>query len=242
MGFIKLTIEDGIAEVVLDRPKVNAMSRALLAELRATFLQLSGDDDVRGALLRAEGNAFSAGLDLKEVALLDPESVTDFLDLMEDAFLAPFAFPKPLAVAVHGHAIAGGMILALCGDYLSMAEGDYKIGLTELQVGVPFPRVAFEAVRNAVPPRALRKLMNEADTYRPAAIWDLGVGDAVCADPVADARAWLNKISARPLDTFMFVKAQRRKEAWERIATTTHAERRALVAAMMASRKELMAR
>ena len=242
MEHISLTIDDGIADVVMQRPKVNAMNRALLSELRDAFLQINGDGDVKGALIRAEGKAFSAGLDLVEVAGLDPESASDFLDLMEEAFRLPFIFPKPLAVATHGHAIAGGMVLSLTADFWALKEGDYKVGLTELQVGVPFPRTAFEIVRNGLPPRAFRKLVNEADTHPPQEIWDMGVADALVADPVEACRAWLGKITSRPLDTFVFVKAQRRKDAWERIAHATQAERRALVATLLATRQTMMNR
>lgn len=239
MEYIRVDIGDGVAEVVLNRPKVNAMSRVLLAELRDTFEQLSMDDGVGAALIRGEGPALSAGLDLREVAALDPESAGDFLDLMEDAFKAVFGYPRPLAVAVQGHAIAGGLVLALCADYIALGHGDYQVGLTELRVGVPFPRVAFEIVRSELPPRAMRKLVYEADTYTPEQIWDLGIGDAHVSDPVSDARAWLSKVTSRPLDTFAFVKAQRRKEAWERMAGCTHLERRALIAALIAGRAQM---
>jgi hypothetical protein len=94
-------------------------------------------------------------------------------------------------------------------------------------------------VRTAVPERALRKLVNDADTYAPAEIWKLGVGDALCADAEGEARAWLQKVTARPLETFAFGKAQRRREAWQRIARTSHAERRALVAALLSGREQL---
>ncbi len=236
MEYIRIDIQDGVADVVLDRPKVNAMNRALLAEMRDAFDQLSADDGVGGALIRGAGRALSAGLDLREVAELDPETAGDFLDLMEDAFRAVFAFPKPLAAVVQGHAIAGGLVLALCADYIAFGHGDYQVGLTELRVGVPFPRVAFEIVRAELPPRAMRKLVNEADTHTPEQIWDLGVGDALVVDPLGDARAWLGKVTSRPLDAFSFVKAQRRKEAWERMTGCTHAERRALIAALIAGR------
>ena len=236
MEFVTLNILDGNAEIVLNRPKVNAMSRALLAELRDAFLQINADDSIRGALIRSDGNAFSAGLDLKEVATLDFDASADFVDLMDESFTQPFTYPKPLAIAVQGHAIAGGLVLALTADFFAMQTGDYKIGLTELQVGVPFPRVAFEIVRNALPPRALRKLINEADTYPPQEIWELGVGDALVDDPVEACREYLAKVTTRPLDTYMFVKAQRRKDAWENIARSTLAERRTLIATLMAAR------
>lgn len=241
MELIKVIHKDGIVELSLNRPKVNAMSRALLRELKQAFDAARDDDAAKGVLVCGEGKCLSAGLDLKEVGALDATDVSDFLDEMDAAFGAAFMFPKPMAVAVHGHAIAGGLILALCADFLAFKTGQYKLGLTELAVGVPFPRVAFEAVRLAMPPRALRKLVNEAGTHPPAEVFELGVGDVLVDDPVAAAKTWLGVVTSRPAGVFRFVKMEQRKEAWERAANTPLAERQALVKAMMAARDELRA-
>src|SRR5690606_14460563 len=137
---------------VLDRPKVNAMSPGLLRDLAAAFDEVA-DPAIAGVLLRGEGKALSAGLDLKEVAALDEGSIDGFLDLLDRAFLAAFRYPRPLAVAVTGHAIAGGLVLALCADHVAIERGEHKLGLTELAVGVPLPPVAYEIVRAGLPLR-----------------------------------------------------------------------------------------
>ena len=61
---------------------------------------------------------------------------------------------KPIAAAVEGHAIAGGLVLALAADFVALQTGGYKLGLTELQVGVPFPDSALQVVIDAIPARA----------------------------------------------------------------------------------------
>ena len=55
MSFVKMSVDDGVADIVLDRPKVNALNRTLLEELGAAFAQVSQDSQIRGALLRSEG-------------------------------------------------------------------------------------------------------------------------------------------------------------------------------------------
>jgi enoyl-CoA hydratase len=237
MEHVQLTRNAGIAEITLSRPKVNAMNRVMLREIAEAFGVARADDSVQAALLRGAGTCLSAGLDLVEVASLDARAAGDFLAEFDDAFAAAFAFDKPLAVVAQGHAIAGGMVIALTGDFLAMATGDYKVGLTELMVGVPFPRVAFEIVAQALPPRALRKLVNEAGTHPPAEIFALGIGDVVCADPEEAARRWLALVTSRPLDAFRFVKRQQRGAALQRIAQQTLAERRELVATLLATRQ-----
>src|SRR5262245_33651345 len=158
MAGVDMNVNEGIAEVVLNRPKVNAMNRALIEELGQAFGRISTDSAIRGALLRAEGRCFSAGLDLKELAAYSREELASFLGLFDTGIGPVFSCTKPVAAAVRGHAIAGGLVLALCADFLALAPGDYKLGLTELLVGVSFPREAFEIVRVALPPRALRRL------------------------------------------------------------------------------------
>ncbi len=226
----------GIAQLILDRPKVNAMSSELLAEMCQAFGQLSSDDQTRGVLVRGQGSCLSAGLDLSELMGLQGPDVTRFLEWVDGAFDAAFRFQKPMAVAVQGHAIAGGLVLGLCADHLVFGEGDYKIGLTELAVGVPLPRVAFEVVRCAIDARAMRKLLLGAALHPPTEIFAMGVGDELSNDPVASAQAWLETACSRPSAAFRFSKMARRKEAYERIDALAESEREGLQRALIAAR------
>jgi enoyl-CoA hydratase len=225
MSFIRMSVQDGLADVVLDRPKVNAMNLALIRELGQTFEQIAADPSVRGALLRSEGKSFSAGLDLKEVSVLDRAGLIEFLEGFDRSIRAAFSCPKPVAAAVSGHAIAGGLVLALGTDFLALGKGDYRVGLTELAVGVPFPRLAFEIVKSAVPARALRRLVYTAENLPPSEAFELGVGDVLAEDPVAAARGWLDVVSSRPTLAFQVAKRQMRADAWARIDAAGPAER-----------------
>ena len=70
-------------------------------------------------------------------------------------FAATFSFPKPIVAAINGHAIAGGCVLACAADKRLMARDQGRIGVTELLVGVPFPRIAMEIMHHAVVPHRL---------------------------------------------------------------------------------------
>lgn len=229
MEHVRVEVNEGIAEVVMSRPKVNALDTQLLEELTQGMREAAEDDAVRGALLRGEGKCFSAGLDLNEVDRLISGGIDEFLHRLDETLTACFTFPKPLAVPVAGHAIAGGMVIALTGDYVALGRGEIKLGLSELAVGVPFPRTAFEIIRLGLPPRGLRRFVYEADSFAPREAFDLGFGDVITDDPDGAARAWLDKVTSRSIDTFAFVKAQIRREAWKRIAEQTQAERRSLL-------------
>ncbi len=217
-----LRIEDGprIREVVLDRPKVNALDAPTLRALAACFDEASRSERVDALLLRAEGRCFSAGLDLRVVIELDERGMSDFLDALDACFIALLRCSCPVAAAVEGHAIAGGLLLALGADFCALAPGNYKLGLTELQVGIPFPRPAFEIARLALPPRGLRRIAYEANLYGVEEAFELGVGDRITAQPVEAARAWLQERIERPLPTFTIAKREIREEAWGRLERT----------------------
>ncbi len=215
---LRIERSGGIAELVLARPPVNALDGATLSEIVDACGALERDGEVRGVLLRGEGKCLSAGLDLSVFGPMDRAGAADFVARVDAAFRALFVFSKPLAVAVEGHAIAGGMLLALCGDFIAFGRGGHKVGLTELQVGVPFPPLAFEIARLALPPRALRTLVYGAESIPIADAFALGAGDVLIDDPRAAARAWLERTTPRPLGTFAFVKRLHRAEALARAA------------------------
>lgn len=231
---IQLEVRDGIAEIVLARPKVNAMSHGFLEAMDDAFTRVGNDDAIRGALVRSDGKCFSAGLDLLELASLDRKTLRTFLVDFDRAFMRAFNCPKPVAMAVEGHAIAGGAVLALCADYLVLrGSDDYKIGLTELAVGVPFPDSALRIVEAALPPRGLRQLVYTAGLFDPDTAFRLGVGDALVEHPVAEARAWLDMASDRPLSTFRLVKAKLRAHANARVSETGSQDRERVVDALL---------
>lgn len=217
MNGVTLDVTGGLAELTLDRPKVNALDSATLAGLAEAFGRVASDASIRGVLVRAEGRCFSAGLDLMEVAGLDRDGMTTFFGHFDGAFRRAFQCPKPVAVGVEGHAIAGGLILAFTGDYLAFGPGDYTLALTELQVGVPFPVTAMEIVRSATTPRTMRQLVYQVARVGPAQALAMGLGDAIADDPVADARAWLELAVSRPAPAFLVSKANHRAPYWERV-------------------------
>lgn len=212
------TDTEGIRRIRLARPKVNAQNAALLSELIAAFGAAEEAPEVRGVLLCAEGRCFSAGLDLREVAQVASSGrLAQFMEEFEGAYRRIFLFAKPLACAVAGHGIAGGAVLPLMADHLVFADNaEAKFGLTELAVGVPFPQVAFEAVRLALPPRALRDLLFTARVMPLPEAYALGVGDGLVDDPEAACLQWLQTVASRPLNTFRIVKREVRAEAWAR--------------------------
>ena len=116
-------------------------------------------------MLTGQGKMFSAGVDLIKLRQGGADYIRKFLPSLHKLYEAVFFHPKPVVAAVNGHAIAGGCVLAACADRRIMARGLGRIGVTELLVGVPFPALAFEIVRPAVPPRYLAEVTYSGATY-----------------------------------------------------------------------------
>src|SRR3954449_4665442 len=150
-----------VALVRIDRPPANAMDLDLLrvANVAREELQASRPGAV---VLTGRDGFFSAGVDLKAAPTLGPAEQREMVDGINRLFAGWYAFPRPVVCAVNGHAIAGGLILALCGDYrVCSTEG--RIGLTELRAGIPFPAAAIVAVRRELTAQAARQLVLGAD-------------------------------------------------------------------------------
>src|SRR5829696_1430324 len=145
MSILKLSIaEDGIAVVTLASPPMNPMDAVLLEKLANLFEGLAADRAVRAAVIAADGPAFSAGLDLKTTPGLDRLGQRRLVDALNDCFGTLYAWPKPLVAAVNGHAIAGGLILALCADWRIVADVPMEACLAEVHVGVTYPVAALD--------------------------------------------------------------------------------------------------
>ncbi len=132
---IVLVERDGpVAIVTLNRPDaLNALSRALRAEIVKVFIELSKDDTVRAAVLTGSGRAFTAGIDLKEAGQTGFALGADGGEIDLSKGLA--AFPWPIIGAINGFAITGGFELALMCDVL-LASENAKFADTHARVGI----------------------------------------------------------------------------------------------------------
>ena len=173
-----ITLEDrgDVTVVRLEHGKVNALDLELLRGITATFTGLRHPGAV---VLTGHGRAFSAGVDLRRIVDGGAAYIDEFLPALSDAFLAVYDYPRPVVAAVNGHAIAGGCVFACACDVRLMSAG--TIGLTELLVGVLFPTVPLEIMRDAVGP-AVRRLALTGETFGPEDARRLGLIDEV-VDP-----------------------------------------------------------
>ena len=135
------------------------MDIAFCNEIADRLDEFSASGDTRAVVLTGNGKCFSAGVNLKTVIAYDADDQTAMLRALNWLFLAAYSLFVPLIGAINGHAIAGGLILALTCDYRIGPVGDGQFGLTEVRAGVPYPVAAVEVVRNELQPSVIRNLV-----------------------------------------------------------------------------------
>ena len=204
-----------VAVVRIDRPPANALDLELLAEGHEVREQLAGSDAGAVVLVGRE-RFFSAGMDLKAAPQLSPSEQRATVGGINRLFSSWYGFPRPVVAAVNGHAVAGGLILALCADYRVCAtEG--RLGLTELRAGLPYPLAAISVVRAELSANAARRLVLGASLVEPPEALELGVVDELRPPDEVLPRAIevATEMAALPRASYGVVKRQLRGPAIE---------------------------
>jgi enoyl-CoA hydratase len=133
------------------------MDLELLEELIREIQRLASELP-RAVVLAGRPGFFSAGVDLKAVPTYGPAEQRRMVEGINRMALDVYGLPCPVVCAITGHAIAGGFVLAVCGDHrIASSEGRY--GLTEVKVGVPYPQAAIGVVRAELTAAATRLLV-----------------------------------------------------------------------------------
>ncbi len=134
---VRVTRDGGIWEIVLDRPKANAISAAVSRELSETFCSFRDDPEARIAILTGGGERFfSAGWDLKAAAAGEEDTAAS--SLIDGGFAGLtelWSLDKPVIAAVNGMAAGGGFELALASDMIVASE-NAECWLPEAQIGI----------------------------------------------------------------------------------------------------------
>lgn len=195
------TIDHGaITELRLARAPVNALDPDLCRTLAAA-VTTAVDAGAQGLVLSGGEKVFSAGLDVPHLMSLQSREAlgaawTGFLD----AARTLAASKVPVAAAITGHSPAGGCVLALCCDYRVMAEGPFRIGLNETQVGLVAPDGIQHLMRRVVGTHRAERLLVGGELVESARAYEIGLVDELAApgEVVARARAWLEALLALP--------------------------------------------
>jgi enoyl-CoA hydratase len=217
VSHVSVLEREGVTHVVVDRPPANAMNVELLDEIVGALERLRADAP-QALVLAGRDPFFSGGADLKAVPGYGPEQHREMIDGINRMVIAAYGLSCPVVGAITGHAIAGGLVLALCCD-MRIASVSGRYGLTEVKVGVPYPQAAIMVVRAELPPHAARRLALGNRLIGAEECVSLGAFDeAISPEAVLPRAAEVaTELGAMPSDVYARTKRDLRGEVLERM-------------------------
>ncbi|MEO6800234.1 MAG: enoyl-CoA hydratase/isomerase family protein [Rhodanobacter sp.] len=193
------THDNAIREIQLARPPVNALNLELLQALNKA-IDDSVREGVRGIVLSGAPGLFSAGVDVPALLQRDRHGVLEYWRAFFALCGTLARIPVPMVAAITGHSPAGGAVLALFCDYRVMAEGPYRIGLNEVQVGLSVPEAIQLALRRVVGAYRAERLLVSGAMINSAEAHACGFVDELTGIDQVTQRAvfWLTELLALP--------------------------------------------
>lgn len=211
---VRVEIEDHVARVSLSRPdKRNALDFEMFEGIADAAESLSGEADLRAVVLRGEGAAFSAGLDLGAF-MNDPPAIERMLT-REDGELANLAqrvawawreLPVPVIAALHGEVFGGGLQIALGAD-IRVASPDARLSVMEIRWGLVPDMAGSRVLRDIVGYDVAMDLSLTGRIVDGSEALRLGLVTRLADDPVAEAVGIATEIAGRSPDAIRAVKA-----------------------------------
>ena len=216
---IQIEKRGNLSVLRIDRAPANAIDLALAGELESALAAIEDDGHTGALVLTGAGSCFSAGLDLKAVPTYSHAEQEAMVMQVNRLFGRLYGLRVPTVAAVNGHSIAGGLILTLACDYRIGAEGDYKLGLAEMRVGVPYPVAAMAIVQSELSKPVARMMVLTARNSNPQEAYSQGILDKLEPSQSLLSRAieTAEELAALPRAMYGRIKRQLRAHALTRI-------------------------
>ncbi|GAB1408066.1 enoyl-CoA hydratase/isomerase family protein [Thermomonas brevis] len=212
---IETSVHGLVHQIRLARPPVNALNPELCDGIIAA-LQQAIAGGAQGIVLAGGQKVFSAGLDVPHLLSLgeDHAALTDAWTRFFRAAQALAESPVPVVAAMAGHAPAGGCVLALCCDYRVMAEGPFRIGLNETQVGLVAPDGIQALMARVVGPHRAERLLVAGAMVESAEALRIGLVDELAAIDAVETRArlWLEDLLQLPREPMLATRRIARRD------------------------------
>ena len=239
---VTCTVEDGVADVRLDRPdKLNALTLETLASLVSAAQRLRQDRSLRAVIVSGAGDSFCAGLDFATV-LQDRRGVAAAFvprpwrgtNTFQEACWAWRRLPVPVVAAVRGHCLGGGLQIALAADF-RFTTADARWSVLEGKWGIIPDMTGVLSLGELVGIDTAKRLTMTAETFSGAEAHAMGLATGVSDDPYAAARELVARLRERSPDQLAATKRVF-EDTWHRSARRTFARERIEQAWLLAAR------
>jgi enoyl-CoA hydratase len=216
MEVMQYELEGDVAILRFDDGKANAIGHAFIDAMNEGLDK--AEKEAKAVLIVGRPGRFSAGFDLAEIQK-GPEAAQAQLSRGAEMFHRLFGHPQPVVAVSTGHAIAAGAFLLLSSDTRIGTAGDFKIGLNETALGMPFPVFGHEIARSRLSKRHLTAALVQSTFYDPDGAVDAGFLDEVVAPDDVEARglAVAKQLAELPGQAYAKNKRDSRAESLARI-------------------------
>ncbi len=214
-----------IVELRLHRPPANALDRELVLELAAA-LRTAPAEGAAGIVLSGSPGMFTGGLDLPALVCLGEEELLAAFRAFFELLEAAASCTAPLAVALTGHAPAGGTVIAQLADRRVAARGPFKLGLSEVEVGIVMPESILAALSLRLGWARVAELVTTGRLVEPEEALALGLVDEVVEpeEVVPAAVRWLEAVLRLPREPMLETRRRVRRPLVEAFAGRAEAE------------------
>ena len=161
---VNYIVEQSLAIIRLDDGKANALNHALIEGINISLDKAK--DDAKAVVLTGRPGKFSAGVDLS-VLRAGPKAALDLVTEEAKMLLKLFLHPQPVVAASTGHSMAAGAFMLLASDTRIGSEGDFKIGLNEVSLGLPMSEFGFMLARERLSKRHFTTSIIQGQLYSP---------------------------------------------------------------------------
>ena len=175
---VTYALEENVAVVTFDDGKANVYTHAVLGEIAEALDRAEADPAAHAVLIVGRPGRFSAGFDLATMTE-SAESMRALVKAGGEFVARLFLEPLPVIAACTGHALAAGALVLLAADHRVGVEGEFRIGLNEVSIGMPLPVWAVELARYRIPPSQLDRATVLGETWSPSQAVAVGFLDRV---------------------------------------------------------------
>ena len=180
--------EDRIGYITLDNPPANSYDQSFMEELGQAIINAADDDEGKVVVLRSSSpKFFSAGADVKTFAQQDADDSAAMIEIAHQALGRIASIPKIFIALIQGHALGGGLEMALACDLRFGARGSYKLGVPEVTLGLLPGNGGTQRLPRLIGLSRALDLMITGRRISPGQAHALGILDRLV--PTADAEA-----------------------------------------------------
>ena len=208
--------DGAIGYITLDKPPANSYDSAMVEEFGDAVQEAGADDAVKAVILRsASDKFFSAGADVKAFMASSPEDNLAMVETSHGALARIAAIPKVFIALIQGHALGGGLELALACDLRFAAQGGYKLGVPEVTLGLLPGNGGTQRLPRLIGASRALELMVTGRQVAPDEALELGIVNRVlpAEEAEAETRAFAERLAGGATKAIANIK----RAVWEGI-------------------------